>query len=89
MTVAIKIVDARLREDFGFKHLVWVYSGRRGVHCWVCDRRALLLEDAARAAIAEYLSVLKGSEAADFRAPMHPLLRGTYALLEQVDRSRV
>lgn len=84
MTVAVKIINERLRKDFGFKHLFWVYSGRRGVHCWVCDKRALKLEDSARAAIAEYLSVLKGTEMADFRGAMHPLLRETYPILEDV-----
>ena len=32
MTMAMKVMDAGLREDFGFQHLAWIYSGRRGVH---------------------------------------------------------
>ena len=59
MIVAIKIIDAALRQDFGFQHLLWVYSGRRGVHCWVADVRARKLSADARKAIIGWLEVIK------------------------------
>ncbi|RYY83545.1 hypothetical protein EON63_11010 [archaeon] len=29
MTMAMKVVDVTLKEDFGFKHVAWVYSGKQ------------------------------------------------------------
>ncbi|GAU90932.1 hypothetical protein RvY_03283 [Ramazzottius varieornatus] len=60
MVLAIKIIHRVLTEDFGFQHIFWVFSGRRGVHCWVCDKKARSLKQAARSAIVEYLTMIKG-----------------------------
>ncbi|KAM4795222.1 DNA primase small subunit [Rhinophrynus dorsalis] len=97
MTIAIRILDRSLEEDFGFQHRLWVYSGRRGVHCWVCDESARKLSQAERSAVAEYLSVVKGGEETikkvQLSEPIHPFIRKSlrvvdryfekYALIEQ------
>ncbi|KAI9312508.1 putative DNA primase small subunit [Dichotomocladium elegans] len=86
MTVAIKVIDASLREDFGFKHLLWVYSGRRGVHCWVSDERARKLSNESRKAIVNFLEVVKGSNetAQKVKLPfhLHPSLERSLEILK-------
>ena len=62
MAAAVAVVDAALREDFGFQLVLWVFSGRRGVHAWVCAPRARALTDEQRAAVAANLSLYKGVE---------------------------
>jgi len=76
ITMAIKVVDVALREDFGFKHIMWVYSGRRGAHAWVCDKKARHMDDQKRRAIAGYLEVIKGGaqsgKKVNVKRPLHP-----------------
>uniref|UniRef100_M4EI97 DNA primase n=1 Tax=Brassica campestris TaxID=3711 RepID=M4EI97_BRACM len=83
MTVAIKVIHTSLKEDFGFKHILWVFSGRRGVHCWVCDPKARRMTNEQRSAVAEYFRVYKGNEnnarkVALMGYSLHPFLARSY-----------
>jgi DNA primase small subunit len=74
--MAIKVVENALRDDFGFKHILWVYSGRRGAHAWVCDKKAREMSDEKRKAIAGYLELLRGGDKSgkkvNLKRPLHP-----------------
>jgi len=89
MKAAIKTLDRAMREDFGFKHIVFVYSGRRGVHCWVCDKAARCLSNEQRAAVADYMTVVAGGAGkckTEFmmsrREEVHPSIQKAYEVCQ-------
>lgn len=84
IVMAIKVVDTALREDFGFQHIMWVYSGRRGAHAWISDKRAREMDDTKRKAVANYLEALRGNENGKrnaFRRPLHPHIERSLKIL--------
>ncbi|KAI5937792.1 DNA primase small subunit [Manis javanica] len=87
MTMAIRIIDRALKEDFGFKHCLWVYSGRRGVHCWVCDDSVRRLSSAVRCGIVEYLSLIKGGQDVKKKVHLsekiHPFVRKSINIIKK------
>mmetsp|Transcript_52105 Transcript_52105/g.124103 ORF Transcript_52105/g.124103 Transcript_52105/m.124103 type:complete len:445 (+) Transcript_52105:72-1406(+) len=94
MKAAIKTLRRALEDDFGFRHLLFVFSGRRGVHCWVGDKAARLLSNDQRSAVAEYLTVVAGGankSRAEVKlqgcAEAHPSLLEAYKILEPYFRN--
>lgn len=69
LVVAVKVIDGTLR-DLGYKRLLWVFSGRRGMHLWVCDRKAMLMKDEDRRKFMDKLvgfRTLNGEEVSTWR----------------------
>lgn len=66
---------------------MWIYSGRRGVHCWVVDKNAKKLTSQARTAIVEYLSVIKGGDSVakkvNLNYNLHPSLRRASRIVQK------
>ncbi|KAG8343322.1 putative DNA primase small subunit [Trypanosoma vivax] len=58
VSCAADVLRTVLQDDFGFRYILPVFSGRRGIHLWVCDKRACKMHDDERAALVGYLAVV-------------------------------
>lgn len=87
MACAIRCLHAALTKDFGFRHVLFVFSGRRGVHCWVSDEAARSLPNDARSALAEYLHLVNGKKKVEFITgkgkELHPSIRRAVRICHQ------
>ncbi len=78
MGCGMKALDHLLDQCFGFDHRLWVYSGRRGVHCWISDDFARNLGNETRSAVTNFLHIYVGNDKSgynltyDLRYP-HPM----------------
>jgi len=73
---AVRVLDTAVRQRFGYKHLLWVYSGRRGIHLWVSDREAMGLTDDQRRSLVDFLTVIQGGKEMHKKVNVRPLIKG-------------
>lgn len=77
VTISVKVIEMLLKEHFGFKNLLWVFSGRRGIHCWVSDERARKINNFGREAISKYIKFDKNGPAIT-KQRVHPMIEHSY-----------
>ena len=65
ISAAVHVLDSALRDEYGYQKLLWVYSGRRGIHLWISDKEAMELTDPERKALVGWLTVIHGGKEAD------------------------
>ncbi|KAG5646812.1 hypothetical protein DXG03_002189 [Asterophora parasitica] len=60
ISAAVQVLHTSIREQFGYENLLWVYSGRRGIHLWISDEEAMGLTDDQRKALVNWMTVIHG-----------------------------
>lgn len=88
IAAAVKVLHDTLVHQFGFRQLLWVYSGRRGIHLWISDTQAMDLTDDQRRALVSALTVVEGGKEMAKKVnvrpsnkPLPPLLWGALSTL--------
>ncbi|KAF9445898.1 DNA primase catalytic subunit [Macrolepiota fuliginosa MF-IS2] len=84
ITAAVRVIDHAVRSQFGYEHLLWVYSGRRGIHLWISDREAMDLTDQERKAIVGWMTLINSGRESSQRLNVRVGSRPLPAHLQEV-----
>ncbi|BFU21851.1 DNA primase small subunit, putative [Entamoeba histolytica] len=88
MSCAAKVIHHIFQEQFGMKHILNVFSGRRGIHFWICDEQALHFNEQMRTYITKYFSLFTNQCTNKDNHPIidiheeYPLYNEVYQILE-------
>ena len=78
-------IDQTMKEDFGFKNITWIFSGRRGVHGWVREKVTKEFDRNQRRAILDYLTFIhdptRTQSIEDIPSEAKPLRNRIYSLI--------
>jgi len=73
---AVRVLDSAIRQQFGYEHLLWVYSGRRGIHLWISDREAMALTDDQRRSLVNFFTIVQGGKEMHKKVNVRPMIKG-------------
>ena len=62
LKIAMIVLTEILNEDFDLENVLWGFSGRRGIHAWVCDDEARKMTNEMRTAVVGYCNIGVGNE---------------------------
>ena len=81
LCAAVHALDFLLQTHLGFHECMWLFSGRRGVHCWVLDPAAGLLNETTRRSIATFIKDLSrlGGIPPSMRMPRQQCIEQLYS----------
>lgn len=77
---AALFMESILRNVFACENLVWFYSGRRGIHCWVYDEKYAALQPDYRLAMLNYIRKEKETIRVGQAIPTHVQIAITQCL---------
>lgn len=84
MSIAVKVLKRTLNDDFGWDKLLFVFSGRRGIHCWVLDKEARFVDKPGRVAIANYCQItVNASAVINQNFGLHPMENASLEIIEK------
>ena len=71
IAAAVQVLDSAIRDEFGYEKLLWVYSGRRGIHLWISDKEAMALSDQQRKVLVSWLTIIHGGKESSKKLNLH------------------
>lgn len=84
LKMAVAVLTQILDEDFDLNNVLWVFSGRRGIHAWVCDDAAREMTNDMRSSVVSYCNIGVGNELSGklrLSYPLHPRLKKVFEFL--------
>jgi DNA primase small subunit len=82
LVVAYEVLKELLENHLGFKHILWVFSGRRGIHAWVSDKAAKNMSNKIRKSLTEVLNFTINSDKMNFLLKPSLIMKKRYPPLE-------